>query len=882
MDLIVCHLNADFDCLGAMVAAARLYPGAQLCFPGSMEKNLRDFCAAHPDLLPVQVRSKDVDLSSVTRLIVVDCQQAARIGRFADLVGRPGLTVHLYDHHPASGDSLSAQGGEIRASGSTTTILCSLLQQRQLVPTPVEATLMLLAIHEDTGHLSFATTTPEDYLAAAWLLQCGGQLNLLDEVLAPDLTTPQVELLHDLLASLKTTEVAGVRLSVAYASRNWYVGDAASLAHLMLDMENLDLLVLVLAMGDRVFLVGRSRVPEVDVGDLLRKFGGGGHASAASATVKEQTLSQVLERLDQLLLLAVRPSRTVGQIMSSPVKTLDSSATVAEAREWMVRYNYSAMPVVREGEVRGIITRKVAEKAAYHGLGETPVTDLMHSVFPQAVEDTPLDSLIEQMVGGDSRFVPVFRQGELVGVVTRTDLLRHLHGAEARKTDTLYDLDSLTPEPTERDLLHQISRRLPEETVGLLKSLGHTGDSLGMAVYGVGGFVRDLLLGTDNLDIDITVEGDGILFAEEFAGRHGGRVRSHEAFGTAVLVLPDGGKLDIASTRLEFYESPGVLPTVERASLRRDLHRRDFTINTLAVCLNPDRFGRLIDHFGGQKDLQDKTVRVLHNLSFVEDPTRCFRAVRFEQRLAFRLDPHTEGLLRTAVRMGLVERVGGKRLFGELTSILREREPLPAVRRLAALGLLPFIHPDLRFSQESERLFTESEKALAWYDLLYLPVPVEAWAVYFLALTDRLDSHRYRDTCLRLAMPGRLLERLFGHRHRAIKHFQALRQSLKSPDGISNSRIYSLLRDIPAELLLYGLARSGQDELRRLVSHYLIRLAGTRILLSGAELAGLGIPPGPAIGRVKEQLLAARLDGMVATRDEELRLAERLVAELSR
>lgn len=881
MDLIVTHLNADFDCLGSLAAAARLYPGAQLCFPGSQEKNLRDFCAAHAELLPPLVRSKDVDISSVSRLIIVDCQQASRIGRFADLIGRPGLPVHIYDHHPVTGDSLAASGGEIRPAGSTVTILCSLLQHQGIVPTPAEATLMLLAIHEDTGHLSFVTTTPEDYRAAAWLLQCGGQLGLLDEVMAPDLTTPQVELLHDLLASLKTTEVAGVRLSVAYASRSWYVGDAAGLAHLMLDMENLDLLVLVLAMGDRVFLVGRSRVAEVDVGELLRKFGGGGHASAASATVKEQSLAKVLERLDQQLLLAVRPRKTAGQIMSSPVTTIDSTATVFEARERMVRYNYSAMPVMQGDEVRGVITRKVAEKSVYHGLGDVPVTDLMHSIFPQAAEDTPLDGLIEQMIGGDSRFVPVFRQGVLVGVVTRTDLLRHLHGAGVRSTGTLYDLESLTPEPTERDLLHQMNRRLPEEGIELLKSLGRTGDQLGMAVYGVGGFVRDLVMGIDNMDIDITVEGDGILFAEEFARQHGGRVRPHAAFGTAVLVLPSGSKLDIASTRLEFYESPGVLPTVERASLRRDLHRRDFTINTLAVCLNPGRFGRMIDHYGGQKDMQDKMVRVLHNLSFVEDPTRCFRAVRFEQRLGFHLEPHTEGLLRTAVRMGLVERVGGKRLFGELTSILKEREPLPAVRRMAALGLLPFIHADLRFGEESERLFVETERALAWYELLYLPTVVESWAVYFLAMTDRLDSPRYRDTCLRLAMPGRLVERLFGHRHRAIKHFQMLRHSLKIADTISNSRIYMLLRDIPAELLLYGLARSGQEELRRLVSHYLVRLATVKPLISGDELRQMGLPPGPAMGRIKERLLAARLDGEVTSRDEELELAQTLVEELA-
>lgn len=878
MDLIVPHVNSDFDCLGSLVAASLLYPEAILCFPGSSEKNLRDFCAAHPELLPPLTRAKDVNLSEISRLIMVDCQQASRIGRFAELLDKADLILHIYDHHPLTDDSLNATDGEIRPCGATTTILCSLLQKQGITPTPDAATLMLLAVHEDTGHLTFATTTPEDYLIAAWLLQCGAQLALLDEVLAPELTTVQVELLHDLLATLKTTEVQGVRLSVAHASRPWYVGDAAGLAHMMLDMENLDMLVLVMSMGDRVFLVGRSRVPEVDVGELLRKFGGGGHASAASATVKEQTLPQVLDLLDKQLLLSVHPRRTAGQIMSTPVKTIAAESTVAAAREWMVRYNYSAMPVIKAGEVVGVITRKVAEKSVYHGLSSTPVTDLMHTVFPRAVEETPLDGLIEQMVSGDNRFVPVFRKGELVGVVTRTDLLRHLHGTGIYKQESLYDLDALEPEPTEREISNQMKRRLPEKTILLLQNIGKTGAQLGLSVYAVGGFVRDLLLGIDNLDIDITAEGDGIMLAKTFAEQYGGRVREHEAFGTAVVVLDEGIKLDIASTRLEFYDSPGVLPTVERASLRRDLHRRDFTINTLAVCLNPDRFGRLVDHYGAQKDLQQKLVRVLHNLSFVEDPTRCFRAIRFEQRLGFRLETHTEGLLRTAVRMELVERVGGKRLLGELTSILKEKEPLPALRRMASLGLLPFIHPDLHFSDRTEQLCAESERAIAWYELLYLPEPIQQWTVYFFALTNNLDSARYRDACKRLNIPGRMMQRLFGQRHRAIRHFQILRQDLKK-GNITNSRIYALLYHIPPELLLYGLARSGQEELRRLVSHYLIRLATMKPFSSAKELLAVGLKPGPLFGQIKERLLVARLDEKTGTKEEELALAAKLLME---
>lgn len=876
MDVVISHVNADFDCLGSLAAAARLYPGALLSFPGSQEKNLRDFCVRHPDLLPGFVRSKDIDLSRVTRLIIVDCQQSSRIGRFAELLKRPECDVHLYDHHPATSDSVPASGGIVRSVGATSTIMTGLLKERAIEPTPAEATLLFLGIHEDTGRLLFPTTTPEDYRAAAWLLERGARLQLADEMLTPELTTAQVELLHDLLASLKTSEVNGVRLSVAHASRPWYIGDIASLAHMMRDMEDLDTLVLVVAMADRIYLVARSRVPEVDVGDLLRGFGGGGHASAASATVKGETLPALLERLEQSLLLSVRPRKNVGQIMSSPVRSVSADSTVREARDLLVRYNYSAMPVLQKGHLLGIITRKVAEKTVYHGLGDRQVTELMHTAVIRATPDTPLMSIMDAMVGGDRRFVPVFDNDELVGVVTRTDLLRHLHG-KSSGGETLYDLERLSPVPKEHDLASLVRRRLSADTVQLLELLGVHGNELGVEVHAVGGFVRDLLLGIRNMDLDITVEGDGIFFAETFGARHGCRVRSHKAFGTAVLVFPDGRKLDVASTRLEYYDSPGALPTVERGSLRHDLYRRDFTINTLALSLNSGRFGHLLDFFGGQKDLQDKSVRVLHNLSFVEDPTRAFRAVRFEQRLGFHLDAHTEGLLRSSIRAGLVERVGGKRLLGELVHILKENDPAPTISRMGQLGLLPSIHPALRCGPDAELLFDELKRVLAWYQLLYLDQPLESWAVWFLAVTDRLDASQYLDLCHRLLIPERLVERIFGHRHQALKRLQHVRQALAQAGSVRNSQLYAWLHGMPLELLLYGLARSGNQELRRLVSHYLAHLVSTRMLVTGTDLRHLGIQPGPAIRTIKESLLAARLDGEVSSRDEELELARRLI-----
>lgn len=877
MDVITTHINADFDCLGSMTAAARLYPGAKISFPGSQEKGVRDFIERHPDYLPPFTRAKDIDLGAIKRLIIVDCQHAARIGRFADILNRPGLEVHIYDHHPVTPESLRSSGGVVSSCGSASTLLTALLMEQGLTLTPEEATLIMLGIHEDTGRLLFASTKPEDYRAAAWLLGQGARLGIIGEALTPELNKAQMGLLRQLLTTLRTTSINGIVVSIAHATSEQYIGDIASLVHLMRDMENLDALFVVVAMEEHVYLVARSHVPEVNAGEIMKRFHGGGHATAASAAVHNQSLQQVLERLEEYLRISVSSQVLASDLMSSPVKTVPDSINIAEARELLTRYNCNAMPVMAGGRMLGIISRKIVEKALYHGLDSSPVTDFMHTEYLQAALDTPLADIQEYMVGGNRRFVPIFDGERLVGAVTRTDLLRHIYGGRPGQSESLYDLESLQVPIRSRSVAGLLGKRLDEERRLLLRKLGEVGDELGLSVYAVGGFVRDLLLGIDNLDIDVTVEGDGIFFAERFAQHHACRVRSHRKFGTAVLVFPDGRKVDVASTRLEYYESPGALPTVERASLRHDLYRRDFTINTLALCINSDRFGRMTDHFGGQQDIQERNVRVLHNLSFVEDPTRVFRAIRFEQRLGFHIAPHTEKLIRSAVRMHLLDKLGGERLFSELAHILREKEPTAAIGRMSALGLLPFIHPALKLVPATERVLREAGQVMAWFRLLYLDDPCEQWQVYLLAMFDGLKPDEFIDACRRLSVPGRFAAQLQSQRCLVHKTLDAVKRRLKHPSDVRNSELFAWFSVFSLEMLLYLASRASSEQIRRFVSFYLTRLRGVAPLLDGNDLCALGLQPGPGFGKIKERLLQAKLDGEVESREDELVLVRSLL-----
>jgi tRNA nucleotidyltransferase (CCA-adding enzyme) len=876
MDVITTHTNADFDCVGAMTAALRLYPGALLSFPGSQEKGLRDFIERHPDYLPHLTRAKDINLASITRLIIVDCQQAARIGRFAEVLSRPGLEVHIYDHHPVTDESILPTGGAISVCGSASTLLSVPLMDKSVSLSVEEATLILLGIHEDTGRLLFSSTTPDDYRVAGWLLCQGARLNVVSDALKPELSKGQMGLLKQLLTTLKTNTVNGLVISIAYASCDHYIGDIASLAHLMRDMENLDALFLVVAMEDHVYMVARSHIPEIDAGEIMKSFQGGGHATAASAVVHNQTLKKVLGRLDELLQISVRVKATAGNIMSVSVKTMPESASIAGARELLTRYNCNAMPVMVGEKMVGVISRKTVEKALHHGLGESSVTDFMYTEYLSANPDTPLADIQSYMVTGNRRFVPVFKDTVLTGVVTRTDLMRHIYGGRRGQSGAFYDLDSLEVPTRTRSVAGILGKRLSAVTRETLHNLGVVGDGLGLGIYAVGGFVRDLLLGIDNLDMDITVEGDGVFFAECFAERFGGRVRSHKKFGTAVLVLPDGRKIDVASTRLEYYESPGALPTVERASLRHDLYRRDFTINTLALSITGDRFGHLTDHYGGQQDIQERVVRVLHNLSFVEDPTRVFRAIRFEQRLGFHIAPHTENLMRAAVRMHLLDKLGGERLLSELVQIMREKEPSAAIDRMSSFGLLQFIHPALKLVPANERVLKETGQVMAWFRLLYLEDRCEPWQVYYMALCDGLKSDEFAGACSRLAIPGRLASRLSSQRSLVFTTLNAIKRRLKRDAEVRNSELYGWFKILSLEMLLYLAARASNEQVRRFVSLYLTRLRAVVPLLDGDDLLGLGLEPGPNFRRIKERLLQARLNGEVSSRDEEVTLARSL------
>lgn len=875
MDVIATHSNADFDGLASMVAARKLFPEAKLILPGGGQETVRKFLSVH-DLGVIKL--KDIALSQITRLVLVDTQDSDRIGALKSCIGNPAIEVVVFDHHVEPDPSCTGCSKQsiVESVGATTTLLVEQLRRLHIPVTPFEATVMALGLYEETGSFIFTSTTSRDLEAGAFLIAAGADLNIVAETLHRPLDPDAVALLNDLLEHSEVHYLEGRKVLVATSTVDRCRGEAAGVVHRLAELEGVDAVIVAVMMADRVEVIGRSRRPEVDVGWVAREFGGGGHAVAAAAAVKGRTLAEIKERIVHLLTTHYRPTLLAQDVMTHPVKTIAVDTSVTEAGQRMTAYGLNVFPILDEKDhYIGLVSRESIQKALFHRLDKLAVRDIMQTDAYSAQPDTPFHEIETAMIERNQRFVPIITDAKIVGVITRTDLLRTLHDdvlKVARMRTMRQNETEIESGGSRRNIERLLRSRLPQRLVTVIEEAGHLADRCGVPLFVVGGCVRDLLLGIENLDLDLVVEGDGIAFARKLGEVLRARVKVHERFGTAIVLSADGFRLDVATARTEYYEYPTALPTVEQSSIKKDLHRRDFTMNALAVRLNGKGFGDVLDFYGGQRDLNDKVIRVLHGLSFVEDPTRVFRAIRFESRFGFRLGKDTAALIAGAVKMNLFERLSGHRLLEELKLLLSEREPKQAIKRLAELHLLKFIHQKLSWSDRLNKLLDALDETIDWYRLLYLNRKMETWLVYMMGFLELLPERAVKDVLKRFPFSEQEAARLKMARvgcHKVIRRL-ATKRSLKPAEA------YRLLLGLSDETLLLLMAKSKGETVKRQVSAFLTTYQQVKPILTGADLKAMGLKPGPKFKEILDRLLDARLNGEIKTESEERELVTKL------
>lgn len=427
----------------------------------------------------------------------------------------------------------------------------------------------------------------------------------------------------------------------------------------------------------------------------------------------------------------------------------------------------------------------------------------------------------------------------------------------------------------ERNVSELMRSELPGAAFRALTALGKLADERGTGAYVVGGLVRDILLGIPTLDLDIVVEERAEDFAQAAAAETDASVKAHTRFGTAILTVPGGFKIDIATARSEVYERPGALPVVTPGTIREDLRRRDFTINSMAIRLNEKRFGELLDYFAGERDLEAKIIRVLHEGSFADDPTRILRGVRFSARLDFSFDEGTEELARRSLKEEGLSTVSGERIANEIVLILKEARPWSPIETLILWGVLEAIHPAWTVPDDTAAVFNEVDDLLSTRELV-VDGEVRRWMVLFAALLRSLDA----------ASRSELLDRLnAGRRMRMIaRELEAFQSgtlaSISGRKEMLRSEVHGALSGYgPEMLLLASCAWTGREASAR-AALQLSELRHVECAIGGADLAAMGVPEGKAVGEVLNAVLRARLDGEVASEAEERALAERLAGAL--
>jgi len=874
MEIIIGHNNIDFDCAASMLAAKKIYPDAKLVLPKNVGRDIREFINMYQDVFNF-IEEDEVDGEALTRIIIVDTHSSSRIGKFKDYVQKPGIEVIIYDHHLLCDNEIISPIMRLEEVGANTTIMVEELKRRGVDISPVEATILALGIYVDTNSLIFSGTTARDAYALAYLLEKEANLSVIESLTLNRLSIGQQELSQLMNKNIFVESILGYEVGFALVEMDKYVEGAAYLTRKILEERDFDALFSIMRMGKKTYIIGRSMTEDIDLSVIMKLIGGGGHKGAASAKSDETDLDKLYNQIKSVLKENIRPAMKVKDIMSSPVKTVSEDTTIDEVYDIMLKFGHSGMPVIADNKISGIISRRDIDKAKAHGYGKAPVKAYMSKKVITVDLEESIKEVRELFAEHGIGRLPVLKGNEMVGIVTRTDIIRALYGGKyKRKNKPESNRSEIGKEYTSENLSYKLNE-LPQKVRNVLELAGKIADGAGYNAYVVGGFVRDLILGVENLDIDIVIEGDAIAFAKEFSSQVNAEITAHEKFQTAYAYIDEDLQIDFVTARDEYYEFPGALPIIETGTIKDDLFRRDFTINCIAMKLNSNEFGKVVDFYGGRRDLYDGIIRILYNLSFIEDPTRIIRAVRFEQRYGFLMDEKTEEFAIKAVKSDVFDKMSIERLNTEFFYILEEKNTAKMLQRLKELGLLNKVYPEIEVSDELINLLEKSDTQLEdFYNGLINKKNIDKILIYLLVLHSNMNVDKVSASADRMRLKREYREEIL--RFIAVKD---LNPSVLIAEGNpSNFDIYSMFSGLSPESM-YVISLMFGDNVKDAVLMYINNLSHIKTEITGKDIMELGVDPGPEIKRILEAVLKEKINGKVFSYEDEINFVKKFLEQ---
>ncbi|MAU10756.1 MAG: hypothetical protein CL607_13110 [Anaerolineaceae bacterium] len=860
MKFILTHNNADFDAIASMLAAHKLAPDATPVLPPRQLRGVSNYLTLYHSELPFIAIEDMPDRQLITHVTLTDAQTIPEVYDVAD--GTPTLIV---EHHELERKLRPHETWAGDDTGAATTLLIEKMRQRHIPVTPIEATLMMLGIYADTGMLTYGHTTSRDISAAAWLLDQGASLDTLRKFMTTPLGEDQQQLLEQLLGKQDHQQIAGYDIVICTAKSDKMIGEISAVTTQLRDVLDAAALFVLVELPSHIQLVARSQYDNIDAGAVAQELGGGGHTRAAAAAIYSKSLPEITEAIRDLLQNIVIPAKRIGELMSYGAQTVDIDESVRDLLPRLRRIGHEGYPVLSDGRLVGLLSLRDANRAIEHELDDVRIRDVMQAgEFALSAEDS-VTELEQIMVRSGWGQIPVMENGTITGIVTRTDLIQYWAQTHPPMPEKSQPQASATSAAT----------ILGSSILSIIELVASKAQEANLSVYVVGGIVRDLLLERPNNDIDFVVEGDAIAFAEQMRDTFGGEIHSYRPFGTAKWHFDEGSAdalgvaldalphhVDFASARNEYYVHPTALPTVYSANIKLDLTRRDFTINTLALQISPkSQMWQIIDYFSGVNDLQNKVIRVLHSLSFVDDPTRILRAARFAHRLQFTIEPRTQELIDIALPM--LRRITGERVRNELTLLLTEDAPEYAIRKLQRMGVLEAIHPGFDTPEHLVGLFKRVREQLdksLWHD------------AYWHVLLSHLTEDQIR------AIGERLL---FGHPFiQAVIATQQVRYHLPQLDDpqAKPSDVVLALENVPEislDMAQNLMSKPAVDHIKMFRDTW----QHIKPHSNGNTLKALGLEPGPLYRDILSQLRNAWLDGIVDNESQEHALLDKLVKE---
>ncbi len=867
MKVITSHINLDFDGYAACCLLTLFFRDYNLVFPGSKENKVNLFVKQNLNLLPKELKLPEIRKREITHAVVVDTSSCNRLGELCKKIEKVDKqNIFHFDHHFANIDPVfeNLPNGFLKKRASTTTIVVEFLKEKNIEIPPFLATLGVIGIYEDTDFLSFAETTYHDIDAVSHLVKCGAKVSEAVKYIKTPLSDEQIELLNSIIPRIERMTVKGREIALVQLSLERFYPDVSAVMHRVMELEAIKFFVAILQMEKKVYLMAKNDYEDLDLQAIFSGFKGGGHKNVFTAVYKNKTVFEIRKEVEKSLKNIPAKTSCIS-IASEPIAVLSEEDTVNTAFKLINKVKVNSLPVKNiEGEYIGYVLRQDIDYAYSKGLENLKIKNLCNRDLITIDGKEDIEEAKRLFLKTGAKLVFVKNNGKIAGIITRTGAFKHF--AVIREIGE-----------SGINLKDRLKENLPREIYSILEEASLIAGELNVEVYIVGGFVRDLLLKKRNFDLDFVVSENGIEFAKALGKKLNGRVVAHEKFKTAVIVSEDRDlRIDVATLRFEYYDSPGDLPRIVKATLFHDLYRRDFTINAMAINLTKQRFGELVDYFNGRRDLKDKIIRVLHSLSFIDDPTRILRALRFKHRFNFKIGKTTESLMLSAAEMNIFENISGWRYLKEFKALFSEKNASFILNDFEKYGCVKFFGNNLKIDDYIKTLSLNIDSVLTWYSLLYKN-KAQGWLLYLMAIFIHLNREQREKLAVKLSLKKRE-KKIIADYKRFLREYSLFAKWKER----KISEYYHFFKGEEIEILLFALAFFEDENYRKFISLYIDKYMDFKLKISGRDVIKLGVKEGIEVKKILEEVESEVIDNNILSEIEQKEILQKVVSRFKR